>query len=1000
MAEVQLLGAVELRAGDQPLDLGPPKQRAVFAALVVDAGRPVRVDTLLDRVWGEAPPNEARNALYAHSMRIRRLLARVADLDGGNPRLDRRPGGYLLDIDRDQVDLHRFHRLVDQARGHPDDTQRAKLLREALHLWRDTPVADLPGPWFARQRDSWHQHWLDAIVAWAQAELRLGNHDVVIQRLHDVVADHPLVEPLAAAMMRSLHAAGRGAEALDHFAAVRQRLADELGTDPGPALQQVHQAILRGEPDPAPPAAQQVPRQLPAPPQMFTGREPELAALDHPHDGYTVVISAIDGMAGVGKTALALHTAHLVADRYPDGQLFVDLHGHTPGMSPRAPGEVLDLLLRSLDVRDIPAGLEERAALYRTRLADQRLLIVLDNAASEAQVLPLLPGASGCLVLVTSRHRLAGLDHTRALSLDTLPTDDGVALLVRSAGPDRLRGQPPESLADLVELCGRLPLAIRIAAARLRAHPAWDVSHLLLRLRDRRDRLAELDSGQRGVTAALDVSYQHLTSDQQHAYRALGQHPGGDIDAYAVAALLGSSAKHALRMVDQLIGAHLLHEPVAGRYRFHDLVRAHAAHLGSFAGDASVRRLLDHYGQTALLAVTVAYPHERGPCPPGPATRAPSPALPTSERALDWLDTELANLTCATEYATEHGELAYVLHMSTVLHPHLRGRLRYREAEALHRQALAAARALGISIETAHALDRLGDVQRLSAQYSSATDTYREAVRLARSVGDRRTEVRALIGSGQIMWMQSRHAAAAEQLEHALRVARAHGEELGELHTLSGLGEIYRLQGRIEQATDHFRQSLRIARTARHPVGQLNALNGLGRIHRARRRFAEALECFGEAERLAESAGHRLGRMEALNGLGDIHRSQGEYELADVHYGRLLELADRAGDRNVSFEAHQAVGRLRYATGDLDAAVAHHDRALALASELRQPLDEARAHDGLAHAYHGLGRTDRARDHWRRALTMLTELGVDTTDDENATTAAIRANLATLDRSS
>ena len=372
MAEVQLLGAVELRAGDQPLDLGPPKQRAVFAALVVDAGRPVRVDTLLDRVWGEAPPGEARNALYAHIMRIRRLLARVADLDGGNPRLDRRPGGYLLDIDRDQVDLHRFHRLVDQARGHPDDTQRAKLLREALHLWRDTPVADLPGAWFARQRDSWRQHWLDAMVAWAQAELRLGNHDVVIPRLHDVVADHPLVEPLAAAMMRSLHAAGRGAEALDHFAAVRRRLADELGTDPGPALQQVHQAILRGETNPAPAAPQQVPRQLPAPPRMFTGRARELAALDHPHDAYTVVIKRSTGWPGSARPPWpsTRPTARRPLSGWATVRRPARLH---PGMSPRRPGEALDRLLRRSDVRgpQIPAGLEERAALYRTRLADR-----------------------------------------------------------------------------------------------------------------------------------------------------------------------------------------------------------------------------------------------------------------------------------------------------------------------------------------------------------------------------------------------------------------------------------------------------------------------------------------------------------------------------------------------------------------------------------------------------------------------------------------------------
>lgn len=347
--EVRLLGAVEARAAGQPLALGPPKQRAVFAALAVDAGRPVRVETLVDRVWEDPPPAEARNALYAHIMRIRRLLDRAAELDGSAARLDRRPAGYLLELDSDRVDLHRFQRLVDQARdGRYDDTQRVTLLRQALDLWRGDPVADLSGGWFARLRDGLQQHRLAAVVAWARAELRLGNHDAVLGRLSDLVVDHPLVEPLVAVSMQALHAAGRGAEALAHYAVTRARLAEELGTDPGPELRNLHRAILRGEPvlvgrD----IARPVPRQLPTPPPSFTGRTRELAALDQMWDAATVVISAIDGMAGVGKTALAIHVAHRIADRYPDGQLFVDLYGHTPGMSPREPGEVLDQLLRS-----------------------------------------------------------------------------------------------------------------------------------------------------------------------------------------------------------------------------------------------------------------------------------------------------------------------------------------------------------------------------------------------------------------------------------------------------------------------------------------------------------------------------------------------------------------------------------------------------------------------------------------------------------------------------
>jgi transcriptional regulator with XRE-family HTH domain len=279
------------------------------------------------------------------------------------------------------------------------------------------------------------------------------------------------------------------------------------------------------------------PRQLPAPPQVFTGRAEELADLDCFRDISTVVITAIDGMAGIGKTALALHAAHRLLDRYPDGQLFVDLHGYTQGMAPVEPGEALDRMLHALGVpgEQIPAQLDARAALYRSRLADQQMLILLDNAATEAQVQPLLPGTPGCRVLVTSRRRLTGLDHTHTVSLDVLPLPDAVTLFTSTTGEDRLTNQPPELLAETVELCGRLPLAIRIAAARLGSHPTWSVTYLVERLRDHQHRLAELGAGQRSVTAALDLSYQQLTAGQQGIYRLLGLHPGPDLDPYAAA---------------------------------------------------------------------------------------------------------------------------------------------------------------------------------------------------------------------------------------------------------------------------------------------------------------------------------------------------------------------------------------------------------------------------------------------------------------------------------
>jgi hypothetical protein len=305
---------------------------------------------------------------------------------------------------------------------------------------------------------------------------------------------------------------------------IRQHLAEKLGADPGPQLQRLYRQILAADPALAPPTTEShtrwTPRQLPAPPPAFTGRTSELAQLDRPNDATNVVITVIDGMTGVGKTALALEAAHRIADRYSDGQLYLDLHGYTEGAEPIEPAEALDHLLRGIGVPgpQIPASTDGRAALYRTRLASQQMLILLDNAASESQVAPLLPGESGCLVLATSRRQLAGLDNTRRLSLDTLAVPDAVTLFVRSTGMDeRLREHSPDLLGELVELCGRLPLAIRIAAARLRSHPTWTLSHLVERLRDRRYRLAELEAGQRSVSAALDLSYQRLSPELQYA---------------------------------------------------------------------------------------------------------------------------------------------------------------------------------------------------------------------------------------------------------------------------------------------------------------------------------------------------------------------------------------------------------------------------------------------------------------------------------------------------
>jgi tetratricopeptide (TPR) repeat protein/transcriptional regulator with XRE-family HTH domain len=751
-------------------------------------------------------------------------------------------------------------------------------------------------------------------------------------------------------------------------------------------------------------ATRHTPRQLPAPPQMFTGRTVELADLDKVHDASTVVITAIDGMAGVGKTALAVHAAHQMADRYPDGQLFLDLHGYTPGVAPIGAGEALERMLRSLGVpgEGIPADVDERAGLYRSRLADQRMLVVLDNAATEAQVTPLLPGAPGCLVLVTSRRRLAGLDHTHTLSLDTLPTADAVTLLRQTAGESRLAGQPAEVAAELVELCGRLPLAIRIAAARLRAHPAWDLAHLVRRLRDQQHRLGELAAGQRSVTAALDLSYQDLSAEVQRAYRMMGLHPGPDIEPYAAAALLASTLPEAGQTLEQLLEAHLLQEPVPGRYRFHDLVRVHAAHTAvrdqnEDGGRLALDRLLDYYRHTAAVAMDTAYPSERERRPQVPPAHTPSPALSDPAAALSWLDGELPNLLDAATCAAEHQRPAHLLQLSTILHQHLLTRAHYQDAVTLHCQALTTARATRDQAAELEALVGLGHIRRLQGRYERATDHYQQALHLACSTGDQPAELDALIGLGHIRRAQGRYEQATDHYEQALHLAGATGHRTGELNARNGLGHNHRNQGRYQQAADHYQWALRLARATGHRYGELEALVGLGLLHRMQGRYEQATDHLTQALRLAHATGNRPGELNTLSGLGEIHRMQGRHQQASDHYQRLLDLARQTGDRNYEFEASQGLGRLQHGTGHPEAALTYHDNALALATELGQPADQVRAHDGLAHAHRALHQYERARTHWQYALDILTRLGIDHTDEEETTVAAIRTHLANLD---
>ena len=659
--EVRLLGPVEVLAGGRAVEPGPVQQRTVLAALAVDAGRLVPLEVLIDRVWGDAPPPSVRSGIYSHIARLRRMLVPA----GG---LLRRPGGYLLDVPPEAVDLHRFRALSQAARAGP--APDAGKLGTALDLWRGPALAGLAGDWVAATRERLGQQRVEAVLAWAQALLAAGQPGPVIGTLRDFVDQHPLVEPLAARLIEALYASGRAAEALDCYARVRAHLAAELGAEPGPALRQLHQAVLRGdELGPSPAAAVVTPDGVtpdlvtsPLPPDTgaFTGRASQVRQIagavgDGPLP--VMVIHAIAGMPGVGKTALAVHVAHRMAGRFPDGLVFVDLHGHTAGREPAAPADVLATLLSAdgTDPRQLPAGLDARSALWRQRLAGRRLLLVLDNAVSSAQVAPLLPAAPGCLVLVTSRRFLGDLPgDTMPVQLDVLSPAEAAQMFRRLAGHPA--AAEPDRVADLVAACGYLPLAISLLARVLIRHPRWTAGDLLA---ETRARLLTVTSEQASVAAAFGLSYQDLPAGRQRFFRQLAGHPGTVIEPYAAAALAGLPVPEAAAHLDALHADSLLIEVGYRRYVLHDLIRSYAGDLAAADPEgeraAALGRLLDFYqaagARTAARLARQTRPAPPGARPPGPpGARPPGPPgdglpdLADAARALSWARAERASL--------------------------------------------------------------------------------------------------------------------------------------------------------------------------------------------------------------------------------------------------------------------------------------------------------------------------------------------------------------------
>lgn len=596
-----VLGEVQGWRGEAPLDLGPPQRRAVLVALLLRAGKAVTAAELVDGIWGQQPVPRAIQALRTHVAQLRRVLEPERTARGPSTVLVSVGDGYLLRVGPESTDVADVERLVasaDQVRG-TDAGAARDAVAGALALWRGTALSGLPGPFAERQRSRLEQWRLTLLQDRLALDIAIGRSADAVAELGPLIAEHPLREPFRVLLLTALYHSGRQADALAAYTQARRELVEGIGVEPGPELMRVHNRILRGDlPPPGAdrPATPIVPAQLPPDIPDFTGRNQLVAQLGEQltEGGSTVVISAVGGMGGVGKTTLALHVAHRVRDRFPDGQLYVNLHGVDP--LPTPPGDALGGFLRALGVPegDIPSTVDDRAAQLRTRLDSKRMLLVLDNARDSAQLTPLLAGTSGTAVLITSRSTLTELPAVTRTRLDVLDSDEAIALLTRMLGTARVAAEPDAARA-VVAQCGYLPLAVRIVGARLAVRPQWTIASFAARLADEKSRLDVLETGELGVKTAFRVGYGQLAPEQAKAFRTLALADVPDIPIDGVAAILGIGSAEAEQVCEALVDLSLLETTAPGRYGFHDLLQLFAHSVADENESAVLVRLLDYY---------------------------------------------------------------------------------------------------------------------------------------------------------------------------------------------------------------------------------------------------------------------------------------------------------------------------------------------------------------------------------------------------------------------
>ncbi|MFD8827713.1 BTAD domain-containing putative transcriptional regulator [Streptomyces sp. NPDC059605] len=999
----RILGSFECWDGSERVRVGGPVHEKVLVTLLLEPQRVLPVFRLVEAVWDENAP-----ATAAHQVRkaVAELRQRIPD--GRNLIVTEGPG-YRALTTPDQVDLSRFTQGLKQAREATAAGQNAlaaTALREALELWRGPLLSGSGGSVLAAASAALEERRLTAVEQLFDLRLDSGENGELIGELREFIDAHPLRETLRGQLMLALFRSGRQAEALEEFAKVREFLIDELGIGPGDSLTELHNAILRNSPELAAPPQTTVapftpegkPSTLPYDLRDFTGREEEVRELlgfvaEAPGTGPLII--AIDGMGGSGKTSLAVRAAHQLADDYPDAQLHIDLRGFTPSGQPLSAGAAAEALLRALGVPGdrIPDDAEGRIALWRRTMSTHRMILLLDNALDESQVRPLLTSPTETLVLVTSRALLVDLDAAHTVSLGVMPPGDSVALVEGVLGPTRARAEP-EAVAQLAELCGHLPLALRIAAARLRKRPRWTVRYLVDRLRDDAHRLAELNSGERSVEVTLRLSYEGLTAETREAFRMLGQHPGTEIDVYAAGALLDKSARDAEGVLEYLLDMHLLQQHETGRYAFHDLVRSFAQNLSrgsarpapesgganAGAGDEeaarAVRRLLDFALAATDAACDMLFPGRARISRPEFRSAAELPPLDTPDRAREWLEREQDSLMAAVSlaYRWELDSHVGLLAANVVFPLDLRGRLE--EFRELSRTAITAARRLGDPALLRLSLSNLSVACWKLGRFEEGIEVAEEAFELAVGLADQRGEAKDTGVLGLLLSALGRYHEALPRLQQSISIKRELGAERAEAESLTNLSNLYSEWGRFPEAVEAATRAITLSRG----IGSVDKeVEGLTELAIARLGMGEvdaAADLLGRARKLAVDVMSPADMSLLLALSAEAADRLGESKSATEWAESALQLGDLSGAPMREAAIRNIVGRLHTRNGRYSLALDLHQHAHDAASGVGYRVEEAHALAGMAHALEHLGDHGSARVHRETANKAFEAMGI------------------------